>query len=117
VLVVCRSGADPARGAALRAEGADIIEVPAGPDGVDLDAALAALAARGLAALLVEGGGVLASTLLAADRVQRLHLFQAPVLFGHEGVPAFGARPARAHWVRVRTTRLGPDLYTVLDAG
>jgi diaminohydroxyphosphoribosylaminopyrimidine deaminase / 5-amino-6-(5-phosphoribosylamino)uracil reductase len=117
VLLVCRRGAHAGRAEALRGEGADIVEVAAGPDGVDLDAALAALVERGLASLLVEGGGVLASSLLAADRVQRLHLFQAPILFGQDGVPAFGSRPARARWVRVRTTRLGADLHTVLDAG
>jgi diaminohydroxyphosphoribosylaminopyrimidine deaminase/5-amino-6-(5-phosphoribosylamino)uracil reductase len=64
--------------------------------GLDLAAVLRVCHETGLSALLCEGGGDLARSLLAADRVERLHLFVAPRLLGEGGVPAFpGVRPAR----------------------
>ena len=57
---------------------------------------MAALAARGLTRVLVEGGGALAAALLRARLVDRLVWFQAPLLIGGDGLPAVGALGADA---------------------
>jgi diaminohydroxyphosphoribosylaminopyrimidine deaminase/5-amino-6-(5-phosphoribosylamino)uracil reductase len=60
--------------------------VAAGPDGVDLGAALAALAARGVGTVLVEGGPRVMRSFLAGDVWDRFTLYVAPRFLG-EGVP------------------------------
>jgi diaminohydroxyphosphoribosylaminopyrimidine deaminase/5-amino-6-(5-phosphoribosylamino)uracil reductase len=81
---------------------------------------LAALAARGLRVLFVEGGGVTVSRFFAAGALQRLHLSVAPVLVG-EGrrglrVPA---HPVMADCPRppARMVVLGDDMLWDLDLG
>ncbi|NOG69318.1 RibD family protein [Roseicella sp. DB1501] len=59
-----------------------------GHGGLHVPAILAALAARGLTRIFVEGGGVTVSRFLAAGCLDRLHVTVAPVLLG-SGVPAF----------------------------
>jgi diaminohydroxyphosphoribosylaminopyrimidine deaminase/5-amino-6-(5-phosphoribosylamino)uracil reductase len=86
VLILC-SVEDPARAAALRAAGAEVMAVGASGGGVDLEAALAALAGRDVNELLVECGPGLAGALLAAGLVDELLLYVAPTLLGR------GARP------------------------
>ena len=51
-------------------------------------AVLAALAARGLRRVFVEGGGITVSRFLAAGALDRLHVTIAPLLIG-SGIPAF----------------------------
>jgi diaminohydroxyphosphoribosylaminopyrimidine deaminase/5-amino-6-(5-phosphoribosylamino)uracil reductase len=86
VWLVCAETADSE---ALVASGVEIVKVPATPAGkVDLAAALAALGGRGLTRVLVEGGGRLAGSLLAADLVDRLAIFRAGVVIGGDGVAA-----------------------------
>ncbi len=84
----------------------------------DLGAALRALRARGIRALLVEGGATLASALLDAELVDRLVIFQAPVVLGGGALAAFGATsPRRAASVRrlpvLRRQTFGDDLMTI----
>ena len=89
--LLCRSG-DGARAQPLAAEGVQVIEIPgAAAGGIDLAAALAALAGRGITRLLVEGGGRLAAAFLAADLVDRLYWLRAPGLIGGDGIPAVAA--------------------------
>lgn len=81
-------------GGAARHGEAEVLRVaraPAGP-GLSVPAILAALAARGLRRLFVEGGGVTVSRFLEAGCLDRLHLTVAPVLLG-SGVPAFSFAP------------------------
>ena len=85
-LILC-SVEEPARAAALRAAGAEVLAVGASGGGVDLEAALAALAGRQVNELLVECGAGLAGALLAAGLVDELLLYLAPTLLGR------GARP------------------------
>ncbi len=77
------------------------------------EAVLAALAARGLRRVLVEGGGVTLSRFLAAGMLDRLHVTLAPLLLG-AGVPAFTlpapARPADGMRLAWTAYRLGTDL-------
>jgi riboflavin biosynthesis pyrimidine reductase len=80
--------------------------------------AVAALAARGLRVLLVEGGGVTVSRCLAAGLLDRLHLVFAPVLIGN-GRPGlqFSGPGRMADCLRppARTLALGPDMLWDLD--
>ena len=57
-------------------------------EGLDIAAVLAALAARGLRRVFVEGGGITVSRFLAAGALDRLHVTIAPLLIG-SGIPAF----------------------------
>ena len=65
--------------------------------------------------LLVEGGAGTASAFLAADLVDRLILYRAPVLIGREGKPAFGPlglaslAEAQGRWRLTDTRQLGSD--------
>jgi diaminohydroxyphosphoribosylaminopyrimidine deaminase/5-amino-6-(5-phosphoribosylamino)uracil reductase len=85
-----------------------------GPGGLDLREVLAALAARGVVHLLVEGGGAVAASLLGAGLVDRLALVLAPrvlgggLAWGGEGGPARMAGALRLRDLSVE--RLGEDL-------
>ena len=92
-LAVVADGARPAYEAALKLRGGRVLRLPA-PDGrFELGPLLAALGRSGGAAgapmqsVLVEAGPHLASALVEADLVDRLHVFVAPKLLG-EGLPA-----------------------------
>ncbi len=85
-LILC-SEADPIRASALRAAGAEVATVAASEGGVDLAAALALLAGRGINELLAECGAGLAGALLAAGLVDELQLYIAPTLLGRDGRP------------------------------
>jgi diaminohydroxyphosphoribosylaminopyrimidine deaminase / 5-amino-6-(5-phosphoribosylamino)uracil reductase len=118
VWVLTSRSADPGRRAAMRERGADVIEVDAAEDGIDLAAALAALQGRGITRLLVEGGAGLAAALLKARLVDRLAWFHAPVLIGGDGVPAVGSLGIAAlaeapAFERISTETVGADLLTV----
>jgi len=92
----------------------DLQRCPRGPGGLDLEAALSLLAARGVVHLLVEGGGAVAASFLAAGLVDRLALVLAPRVLG--GGLSWGGEsgPARmAGALRLRdlaVERLGEDL-------
>jgi len=94
--------------------GVDLQRCPRGPGGLDLGAALALLAARGVVHLLVEGGGAVAASLLAAGLVDRLALVLAPRVlggglgWGGEAGPATMAGALRLRHLTVE--RLGEDL-------
>jgi diaminohydroxyphosphoribosylaminopyrimidine deaminase/5-amino-6-(5-phosphoribosylamino)uracil reductase len=84
----------------------------------DLAEALRALRARGVRSLLVEGGAGIASALLDADLIDRLVIFQAPVILGRDAVHAFGTAGAAhaAHARRfpvVHRAGFGDDTMTI----
>lgn len=80
--ILAAPGHDPARAAAMRAAGVEVIEVARSETGVDLRASLAALGERGLTRVLAEGGARLAAALLRDDLVDRIAWFHAPALLG-----------------------------------
>ena len=95
---------DAAREAALREKGAELLHLPAeGGARVELRALLAALAERECNEIHLEAGARLAGAFLAADLVDELLLYQAPVLLG-EGRPiaALGAFSSLAQGTRLR---------------
>jgi diaminohydroxyphosphoribosylaminopyrimidine deaminase/5-amino-6-(5-phosphoribosylamino)uracil reductase len=77
---------------ALAAAGVRVMTVDKGADGhIDPGAMARRLAEAGLTRVLVEGGGGLARALLAADLVDRLVWFRAPLLLGGDGRPSVAA--------------------------
>jgi diaminohydroxyphosphoribosylaminopyrimidine deaminase/5-amino-6-(5-phosphoribosylamino)uracil reductase len=110
--------ASEARRAAWTATGANLIEVPETTDGLDLAAALSALAQRGITRVLSEGGGSIAASLVAARLADELALFSGGLLIGADGRPALGNLGldllAEAPRPVLRDTEvLGPDLYSL----
>ncbi len=94
---------------------------PAPPPGVeridaeDVTGALAALGARGVRSLLVEGGAELAAGLLRAGAVDAIALFLAPLLIGGDGRDLLGSLGveglAGAPGTRdLRARMVGPDV-------
>lgn len=99
--------------ARLRGPGGELLQLP----GDDLDAALRALGDREVRHLLVEGGPTLATALLAADAVDELHAYVAPVLLG-AGATAVGDLGVTtvgeaARFATEDVTRLGDDMLLV----
>lgn len=119
--LLCGAGADSTRAAALRAAGAEIIEVRRGDDGrLDLPAAMILLAERGLTRVLVEGGPALATGMLRAGLVDRLSWFVAPRLLGGDARAAVGALDLAAAddaiaFAPVSLARVGGDTMLTLD--
>lgn len=113
-LVVVGPDAPAERRRALEAAGAEVLVAPGYPEALD------ALWARGVAGLLVEGGGVLGGRLLAADLVDRVHAVVAPLFLGEGAVGAFGALPAATlgdarRWRVAERRALGDDQLLTLD--
>jgi len=84
----------------------------------NLDGALAKLKARGITSLLVEGGAGLAASFLGEGSVDRLIIFQAPIVFGAGSLGAFSGIASHnlAHAPRfhaIHTRRFGDDVMTI----
>lgn len=114
VLVGPQAGA---AGSALVRAGAEVSVLPVDPASgrVDLAAALAHLAGRGVRRVMVEAGGTLAGALVRAGLVDTLVWFRAPLLIGGTGRPVLDdlapARLAEApRLVRVDIQPCGDDL-------
>jgi diaminohydroxyphosphoribosylaminopyrimidine deaminase/5-amino-6-(5-phosphoribosylamino)uracil reductase len=108
VWAVCEPDAADERRRALEDAGVRVIA------GFDLADQLRAVRKAGVRSMFVEGGAVLASALLAADAVDRLYLFYAPVLIGPEGKAPFGGLPNSpladaVRWRRIATESFGAD--------
>jgi diaminohydroxyphosphoribosylaminopyrimidine deaminase/5-amino-6-(5-phosphoribosylamino)uracil reductase len=80
----------------LGAAGAQVIRIASAPPGLDLQAALHALAEKGITRLLVEGGSRVASSFVGADLVDEMWLLRGPNSIGADGVPALDALPVSA---------------------
>ena len=116
LLVIGAADGDAARRKVLEAAGALTAGVARGPVGVDVDAALAAMLERGIARVLCEGGGQLAASLIAAEVVDRLEWFRAPMVLGGDGRPgvaalALSSLAAAPRFKRVALRELGPDIW------
>jgi diaminohydroxyphosphoribosylaminopyrimidine deaminase/5-amino-6-(5-phosphoribosylamino)uracil reductase len=92
---------DASRRRRLEAAGVAVVEVAMENGRVSIDSALEALAAQGVTSLMVEGGGEVLGSFLAARLLDQVALFRAPLLLGGRGSrPAFG----------------GPDPSDIADA-
>ena len=116
VTTLATAAAEPARAVTLRGAGADILAVPAAADGrVDLAAAMAALAARGITTVMVEGGSRIASALFEADLVDEAVIVRSPRRIGPTGTPATVGGPLDAflaadRFAKGEALRLGEDV-------
>lgn len=86
-LVVTATHAPVARERALLRRGVDVFRVPARKGRIQLATALTALAERGIAQLLVEGGGETAWHFIEAGLVDEVVFFLAPLLIGGRTAP------------------------------
>jgi diaminohydroxyphosphoribosylaminopyrimidine deaminase/5-amino-6-(5-phosphoribosylamino)uracil reductase len=116
VIVFAMARVSPARHAILEAMGARIEAVEIGAGGVDLGAVLERLATLGVASVLVEGGGRIAASLIAAGAVDRIEWFRAPLALGEAGRPAiadlsYGALAEAPRFKRLALRELGPDVW------
>jgi diaminohydroxyphosphoribosylaminopyrimidine deaminase/5-amino-6-(5-phosphoribosylamino)uracil reductase len=87
LIVLAAADAPAERVVALEAAGAEVARLEGGP-AKRIAAGLRALGQRGIQSLLVEGGAELAGTLVAADAVDRLAWFLAPMLIGGREAPS-----------------------------
>jgi diaminohydroxyphosphoribosylaminopyrimidine deaminase/5-amino-6-(5-phosphoribosylamino)uracil reductase len=94
--VITSNLAEAPAAAKLGAAGAQIVRVASSPTGLDLPAALHALAERGITRLLVEGGARVASSFVAANLVDEFWLLRGPDGIGTDGVAALDALPLAA---------------------
>jgi diaminohydroxyphosphoribosylaminopyrimidine deaminase/5-amino-6-(5-phosphoribosylamino)uracil reductase len=112
-VLVFAAAPDPAYDHDLRGLGVEVIAAASLAD------SLRVLKNRGVQSILVEGGAALTASLLEEDLVDRLVLFQAPVLLGADGLPAFGRLPATSssnarRWRPLHSEWIGDDHMLVL---
>ncbi len=86
VIVYCSTHGDRDRRSRLEAAGAEVVSLPAGPGGVDLEYWMDDVAERGITSVLVEGGGEVATSFIREGLFERLVLCYAPALGGGEAV-------------------------------
>ena len=110
--ILVTTAPDAERARLLRAEGVQVLIAPALPD------ALRQLRANGIRSVFAEGGAGIAAAMLSACVVDRLVIFQAPLLLGGGSLNAFAGLPAalvrdapRLSVLERRT--IGADLMTV----
>lgn len=111
--------------AAIRAQGADVLQLPKHLDRVDVRLLLEELGRRGVVTLLVEGGGMILGTFFDRGIVDKVHAIIAPMIVGaqeaHTAIAGRGAyRMADALRLRDLTIeRLGQDIlvtgYPIYD--
>jgi diaminohydroxyphosphoribosylaminopyrimidine deaminase/5-amino-6-(5-phosphoribosylamino)uracil reductase len=116
VLVIGAADGDAARRSALEDAGARTEGVARGPVGIDAEAALGVMLGHGIERVLCEGGGQLAASLIAAEVVDRVEWFRAPIVLGAEGRPgvaalALSSLAAAPRFKRVALRELGPDIW------
>jgi diaminohydroxyphosphoribosylaminopyrimidine deaminase/5-amino-6-(5-phosphoribosylamino)uracil reductase len=119
-LIAVGDGAPAARVADLEATGAVVVRCPTRDGRVAIDAVLAALFAREIHAVLLEGGGEVHAAFLDAGLVDRVTLFVAPLLLGGREAPGVVGGAGRELKSAVRlgpmSARLiGPDLMIEAD--
>ncbi len=86
--VVCAADAPADRQAALEDTGARVITAPLASGRIDLSALMQQLGGMGVISLLIEGGGTVIGSALAAGIANKICFFYAPkILGGDDGVP------------------------------
>jgi diaminohydroxyphosphoribosylaminopyrimidine deaminase/5-amino-6-(5-phosphoribosylamino)uracil reductase len=114
-LIVTAAPGDATRITVLQRGGAQVIEVPASDGRLSLPDTVRALGGRGITRLLVEGGSMLAASLLQQDLVDRIDWFRSAAIIGGDGLAAAG--PLRVErlvdskrFVRIDTEIVGADV-------
>lgn len=108
------------RRAVLTERGVTVVAVePAAGGGLDPLAMAKALGERGLTRVMIEGGGRLAASFLAAGLIDRIAWFHGPLILGADGIPAMDVLglttlAAAPTFTRTGTTVLGDDVLATL---
>jgi len=116
LLVIGAADGDAARRRALEEAGARTAGVARGPGGIDAEAALGVMLDQGVERVLCEGGGHLAASLIAAEAMDRIEWFRAPIVLGAEGRAGIAALALTSLasapvFRRVALRELGPDIW------
>ncbi|MGH9485086.1 MAG: bifunctional diaminohydroxyphosphoribosylaminopyrimidine deaminase/5-amino-6-(5-phosphoribosylamino)uracil reductase RibD, partial [Terriglobales bacterium] len=112
-LLVCHATGTAEQQKAVEKCGARILTLPNEDHGkVDLAAVLARLGSEQILSVLLEGGATVNGAMLTGGWVDKLILFQAPLLLGNAGVPlaAFDGELHRAVSGALVSESVGPDL-------
>ncbi|RCL01393.1 MAG: Pyrimidine deaminase [Candidatus Tokpelaia sp. JSC085] len=110
VWVICDADASAGNIEALRAAGCSVFFCRTQAGRIDLQNLLFLLGQAGINSLLVEGGAQIACSFWNANLVDRLILFQSPVIIGHEAgyeAPDFGHKIQE--YQQVRCQQFGED--------
>ena len=83
---------------------------------------LSALAEAGARSVMIEAGGRIAASAIAAGVVERIEWFRAPILLGGDGLPAIAALGLEAladapTFQRVKLREVGDDLWESYERG
>jgi diaminohydroxyphosphoribosylaminopyrimidine deaminase/5-amino-6-(5-phosphoribosylamino)uracil reductase len=120
--VIAVTGRAPlARRRRLERAGAQVWVLPAREGRINLKALMQRLVGAGIQSVLVEGGGTLAESALAAGLVDRVYFFIAPLLIGGAAAPTAVEGPGVRHLARawrlkdMRVRRVGEDVLIVGD--
>jgi diaminohydroxyphosphoribosylaminopyrimidine deaminase/5-amino-6-(5-phosphoribosylamino)uracil reductase len=117
LLIIGARDADRSLAAALQTAGARVDLVPRGLDGLELDDVFELLNDKhAVERLLIEGGGRVAASCLAAGCIDRIEWFRAPMLLGAEGRAGIGPLALKKladapRFERVAIREVGPDLW------
>jgi diaminohydroxyphosphoribosylaminopyrimidine deaminase / 5-amino-6-(5-phosphoribosylamino)uracil reductase len=114
-LIVTARGASAARGRALRAAGAEILELPPALGRLTVPRVLRALARRDIRSVLVEGGAGVHGAFIASGLVDEVALFYAPRLLGR-GVPFAVGGGRGLHLGPVTVRAVGNDILLTAQA-
>ena len=115
-LIATTAAAPPARVEAMRRAGVEVVVLDQTPQGVNLRALMVELGRRGVLSLLIEGGGTVNASALAAGVVDKVIALVAPRLIGGAMAPTPVDGPGLAgvsgvvRLSEVRTRRLGADM-------
>jgi len=115
LIIFASKNADEKKAAKARTAGAEVVTLDEGAGGLPLKKVLKALAKRGISSVLVEGGGVLASSLLREGLVDELVVFYGPIVIGADGLPMVaplglkGLKDAPGFKI-VAVKKAGPDI-------
>lgn len=116
VLIACTKQAPPNRVERLRAAGAEVLLFEPDNGLVPLTALLAELGRRGIASLLVEGGGQVHWSFLRSQLAHRALIYMAPKIVGGMRAPGWVGGPGISHMAdawplhNLSLSQIGPDL-------
>jgi diaminohydroxyphosphoribosylaminopyrimidine deaminase/5-amino-6-(5-phosphoribosylamino)uracil reductase len=116
-IVLTTTAADEKKREELSSMGVDIIMTDSGEKGkVDLPSAMTGLALKGIDGILLEGGATLAASAFEAEIVDKVRIYQAPMIIGGTKAPGLiggAGAPSIAKAIRMKnisTEMSGPDL-------
>ncbi len=110
--IFCGTGVSGIAEEVLRAKGCEVFKVDASDGRLDIEQILKVLAGKGITRLMVEGGPTVATSFVAADLVDEVALFHAPLTIGPDGVDALDGMPPGALTNGMRalgSEEVGPD--------